>query len=247
MSLFRWLCSDTWHVVANSQEIPATFTAETGWPYVEESCLVTSIDFAKTWPLHLRRSADAHMGVSVVSVGGGWAQFVSDHELSEGAFLTFEMVDERTLVVAVHAIGAPCSDESHEQERIPEETYWHLCSANWPPPRDSCEAPQSLRQVVTEVAIDPHQIQFHKTLRKTHLKKNDGGRLVSTDPNSLRIVDTLFGIMETLLRGRHAASWLWRSSLETLSCGNFCGGRRMCRHSIGALTERRRSMAKATL
>jgi hypothetical protein len=229
------------------QEIPATFAAETGWPHVDECCLVTSIDFAKEWPLRLRRSADARMGIAVVLVGRGWAQFVSEHSLGDGAFLTFEMVDERTLVVAVHSVGTPCSYDHPEQERIPEETYWHLCSANWPPLGCSCETPRSLEDVVTEVASDPRQTQFIKTLRKTHLKKNDGGRLASTDPNSLRIVNTLFGIIETLLRGRHAASWLWRSSPETLSCGNSCGGRRMCRHSIGALTERRRSMAKATL
>ena len=181
------------------------------------------------------------MGVSAVSVGGGWAQFVNDHELGEGAFLTFEMVDERTLVVAVHAIGARCSDESHEQERIPEETYWHLCSANWPPPGDSCEAPQSLRQVVTEVAIDPHQIQFHKTLRKTHLKKNDGGRLVSNDPNSLSHIDTHFGIIGflwllmpcTAVVCTSIWSWLWLTPVGVniySAGGQLNTGCQSCRH-----------------
>ena len=103
-----------WHVVAKSQEIPATFTAETGWPYVDECCLVTSIDFAKEWPLKFRRFADVHTGVSAVSVGGGWEQFVTDHELGDDAFLTFEMVDERTLVVALQAVGALGSYESPE-------------------------------------------------------------------------------------------------------------------------------------
>ena len=123
------------HMVAKLQEIPATFTAETGWPRFDECALVTSMTFAKEWPLQFRRYASFHKGVSAVSVGGGWVKFVEDHNLGEGAFV------------------------NHHTR-------------------------QSIRGVPTELARD-HLPQFQKTLRKTHMRKNDLGRLVSTDPNSL--------------------------------------------------------------
>lgn len=37
-----------------------------------------------------------------MSIGGGWAKFLQDQNLGEGALLTFEVVDERRLVVAIH-------------------------------------------------------------------------------------------------------------------------------------------------
>lgn len=236
-----------WHVVAKLQEIPATFTAATGWPYADECCLVTSIDFAKEWPLQFSRSADVQTGVSAVSVGGGWAQFVTDHELGDGAFLTFEVVDERTLVVGVHAVGALGNYDSPEQAQITEVDCWQLCREQWHPTGDSCEAPQSLRHVLTEVASDPRQIQFVKTLHKTHLKKNDGGRLVSCVPNSFRNVGTHFIMIGSSAEGGRALSFLWRSAPNLTSCGNSCGGSRMCRLCTGVRMERRRSMAEATL
>lgn len=161
-----------------------TFTAETGWPGNDECALVTSINFAKEWPLQFRRYSDVHTGVSAVFGGGGWAKFVADHHLGDGAFLTFEVVDERSLVVALHTRGALGSYQSPEQERIVEASSQHPCSDHVPPTEDNSDPPQSLRGALTEVASDHHP-QFQKTLRKTHMKKNDGGRLVSTAPNSL--------------------------------------------------------------
>ena len=84
------------------QEIPATFTAETGWPCSTECALVTSITTPKEWPLKLHKFVDVSSGRSAVSVGGGWAKFVLDQNLGLGAFLTFEVVDDRRLVVAHH-------------------------------------------------------------------------------------------------------------------------------------------------
>lgn len=116
MSLGFWDCSHSVHMVAKSQEIPATFTAETGWPGNDECALVTSVNFAKEWPLQFRRYSDVHTGVSAVFGGGGWAKFVADHHLGDGAFLTFEVVDERSLVVArTHA--ARCADINAEGSR----------------------------------------------------------------------------------------------------------------------------------
>lgn len=184
MSLGIWVCSLNGHMVAKSQEIPATFTAETGWPRFDECALVTSMTFAKEWPLQFRRYASFHTGVSAVSVGGGWAKFVEDHNLGEGAFLTFEMVDDRSLVVALHVRGALGSHERSQEEQIVEPSSQCPWSEHVPPPEDNRHTRQSIRGVPTELARD-HLPQFQKTLRKTHMRKNDLGRLVSTDPNSL--------------------------------------------------------------
>ena len=89
-----------------TQEIPASFTAKTGWPQVEECLLVTSISRAKEWPLQLRLHPGMPDGISAVSVGGGWAKFIADHQLGDGAFLTFEVVADDCLVVALHCRSA---------------------------------------------------------------------------------------------------------------------------------------------
>ena len=166
------------------QEIPAAFTAETGWPATDECALVTSINCAREWPLQLRRYSDKHSGVSAVSVGGGWAKFVADHHLGEGAFLTFEVVDERSLVVALHARGAVCSHQSAVQSWIGEATCQHARSDNVLVPEDNFDPPLAVRDADLEGACDGRW-QFQKTLRKTHIKKNDGGKLVSAATNSL--------------------------------------------------------------
>ena len=88
--------------VGISQEIPATFTAETRWPGEEDCALLTSISTVKEWPLKFRLLPDVRTGISAVSVGGGWAKFLEDQNLGVGAFMTFEVVDERRLVVALH-------------------------------------------------------------------------------------------------------------------------------------------------
>ena len=94
------------------QEIPKSFAAETGWPGEENCALVTSISTLKEWPLQFRRLSDACAGVAAVTVGGGWSKFVEDQNLGPGAFLTFELVDERRLVVALHNRRSP--EELHQ-------------------------------------------------------------------------------------------------------------------------------------
>lgn len=177
------LLCETW--LWQSQEIPATFIEETGWPLFEQCALVTSLDFEKEWPLQIHRKSDVHTGVSAVSVGGGWSKFVMDHHLGNGAFLTFEVVDSRTLVVALHARGTIDS----RCQRPSREPLHPTCSQNprgdhVPPPDDIGDTHLTIPGVLTEVACD-HRVQFQKTLRKTHMKKNDGGRLVRTVPTSL--------------------------------------------------------------
>lgn len=142
------------------------------------------MNYAREWPLQFRRYYHEEPGVSAVSVGGGWAQFVADHHLGDGAFLTFEVVDDRSLVVALHARGVVRSNHSPEQERIVGALSQPPRSDHVPPTEDTRDPPQSVRGALTEFPSE-HRPQFLKKLRKTHMKKNDGGRLVSTALKSL--------------------------------------------------------------
>jgi hypothetical protein len=73
--------------LGETQEIPATFTIETSWSGEENCALVTSITIQKEWPLRFRRFPNMRRGVSAVSVGEGWARFMSDQGLGLGALL----------------------------------------------------------------------------------------------------------------------------------------------------------------
>lgn len=170
-------CSYCVHVLGLSQEIPATFTAETGWPGGEECALVTSISCVKEWPLELRRSSSVHGGVTAVSVGGGWAKFCADQHLRAGAFMTFEIVDESRLVVAIHARGAIEDYQPTAKERVVDATSEPACGDIVPPTVDNNETIPTSRRVLNEES-DGSRPQFEKTLRKTHLRNHDGGRLV---------------------------------------------------------------------
>ena len=169
--------SRSWGVCLwETQEIPATFTTETGWPFGEHCRLVTSIDGKKEWPLCLRRLPEERRGVSAVSVGEGWARFMADQCLGLGALLTFEVVDERRLVVGIHrrnALTEPlafqqlCWDGQHIARESTEQTEVHNSSYS-----------QLSRPGALEFSGDtrPH---FHKKLSKTHIKKCASSRIVS--------------------------------------------------------------------
>lgn len=155
-----------------TQEIPATFTTETGWPFGEHCGLVTSID-GKEWPLCIRRLPDMRRGVSAVSVGEGWARFMADQGLGLGALLTFEVVDERRLVVGIHRRNALTEPQAFQQ----------LCGDGQHIAGDSAEVnnnshSQPARPGKLEFSGDtrPH---FHKKLSKTHIKKHASSRIVS--------------------------------------------------------------------
>lgn len=164
-------------MVGKLQEIPATFTDETGWPATDDVALVTSISTVSEWPLKLVRYSVREGGSSAVSVGGGWEKFVADQHLQPGAFMTFEVVDERRLVVTVHARSAASDSEFLRQEPAVEATPEPCCRDIGPLPVDNNKPPASNRRVISKV---PGQSlpQFQKTLRKTHMKDHDGGRLV---------------------------------------------------------------------
>ena len=160
------------------QEIPATFTAETGWPS-EECALVTSINTLKEWPLQTRRLDDVLPGVSAVSVGGGWAKFLADHNLGKGAFLTFEVVDERHLVVALHNRSAP--EDLHVPQQLHGDTDLVRDLLEHEPP-EAGDSQHTQSPLLSE-AHGNERPHFRKTLRKTHTLKNDSSRIVSATPH----------------------------------------------------------------
>lgn len=138
---------------------------------------MTSISTVNEWPLELRRSTNVFGGVTAVSGGGGWAKFCADQHLGAGAFMTFEIVDERRLVVAIHARSAIEDYQPLAKERVVDATSEHACGDIVPPPVDNSDTLPSNRRVLNEES-NGSRPQFEKTLRKTHLKNHDGGRLV---------------------------------------------------------------------
>jgi hypothetical protein len=136
---------------------------------------VTSICMEKEWPLRFRRFLDNRRGVSAMSVGKGWARFMSDHGLGIGALLTFEVVDERRLVVGVHRRSALKEPQSFQQHP----NLGHLACDSREQPEVGFSFPaKSRRPRLHEDGGDacPH---FLKTLRKTHTKKCTSARMVS--------------------------------------------------------------------
>ena len=159
------------------QAIPTTFTAKTGWPSYEECYLVTSITTMKEWPLRIRRLPHADRGISAVSIGGGWARFLADQHLGVGAFLTFEVVDSRRLVVALHRCRWE-TEYSPLHQHVFDATLVRDCLQREPP--EVINSHRMPSDSVSEVRGNarPH---FRKTLRKTHMKKYASSKLVSAD------------------------------------------------------------------
>lgn len=137
--------------------------------------MVTSISTVKEWPLRFMAFPDMSAGVSAVSVCAGWPKFVCDHDLGYGAFLTFEIVDERRLVVSIHrrsALAHAVSPQKHvvQECREPNDGMNNIpCLSSRP----------GLHELLNDSR--PH---FQKTLRKTHTMKCASSRMVSWNHNS---------------------------------------------------------------
>lgn len=162
------------------QEIPATFTAETGWPAEENCALLTSISTLKEWPVRFRRLPDMQRGISATSVGGGWARFVEEQNLGHGAFLTFEVVDDRRLVVALHTRN---SAEDCPPARGGEFGHTLLRDSREHEHSSADNSQPTLSTVLCSDRCDerPH---FIKTLRKTNMMKRASCKLVSDHSDS---------------------------------------------------------------
>lgn len=136
---------------------------------------MTSISVEEEWPLHMRHLPDVSSGFFAVSVGGGWAKFLTDHNLGVGSFLTFEVVDERRLVAAHHIRCAAIDCEGPHQHDV------DSCAVRDPRPREPPEVEHSHSEVsiVQRAARSATSPQFRKTIRKTHLKTHNSSRIVS--------------------------------------------------------------------
>jgi hypothetical protein len=171
-----------------TQEIPATFTAETGWPGGEDCSLVTSISTFLEWPLRLREVSDTSLGVSAVSVGARWPKFVHDQEISHGAFLIFEVVDELRLVVAIHRRSGLAHAASQQKQPAVNSNV----RVYREPPENLHRLPcLSSRADLNADAVDALYPHFLKTLRKTHTKKCASSKMVSCNPKSLSATRSL--------------------------------------------------------
>ena len=161
-----------------SQEIPAPFTAETGWPAEDDCTLMTSITTPKEWPLQFRRLNSGVMpGISAVSVGAGWERFITDQNIGVGAFLTFEVVDDRRLVVAVHHRAAATTCQHLPQPDF--DTGGVRGRQEYP---EVDENGRRCLNVLPDVKSEARPT-FRKTMRMSHLKKHDSSRLVSAVPD----------------------------------------------------------------
>ena len=134
---------------------------------------------SKVWPLRLRRFPDMQRGVSAVSTGEGWARFMSDHQLGLGALLTFEVVDERRLVVGIHRRSALTEPQSFQQ--LPEGS--HIACGSRVQAENSNSIPDHLCRHGLHPLRGDARPHFHKTLRKTHTKKSASSRMVSRFSN----------------------------------------------------------------
>ena len=147
---------------------------------------MTSITTPKEWPLQFRRVNNGVMpGIFAVSVDAGWERFVVDQNLGLGAFLTFEVVDDRRLVVAVHLRCAASEFQHSPQLKVGDTGVLRDCERETP---SLVESQERWSNVVTDVGSEDRG-QFRKTLRKTHLKKFDSSRIVSANP-----IDRLYSV-----------------------------------------------------
>lgn len=193
------------------------------------------------WPVQVRLLPDVSSGNSAVSVGGGWAKFVADHALGLGAFLTFEYVDERRLVVTHHQRSADIHCQPHQQPDIDSASV-----RNW----RSREPPHVADRHTRQAMVLPEdrsgvRLQFRKQLRASHMKEQDSSRIVSATSHLWR-PDRHF----TIASVGFVVHGVPRVSVEPLTMhackfrrGVAWVGRRMFQPSSGALTECAPSMA----
>ncbi|KAG0627795.1 hypothetical protein M758_2G228600, partial [Ceratodon purpureus] len=110
-------------------------------------------------------------GLAFISIGTGWASFVSDHKLTIGAFLTFEVLDTACLAVAIHRrSSSPVSPPEVVDADIKPTRLVH---------RDLPEVGHARRRLSTQLPTTRvthlHDStaadipSFRKTLRKSHV------------------------------------------------------------------------------
>lgn len=143
---------------------------------------MTSISTVKEWPLRFQRLPDMHSGIAATSVGGGWSRFVADQNLSIGAFLTFEVVDDTRLVVSVHRRSGAEDDGPAQKSAFPNNLVRDR-SDREAPEAGHCATEQSSAVPCVHCDNRPH---FQKTLRKTNMRKIASSKLVSASSDSVK-------------------------------------------------------------
>ena len=178
---------------------------------------MTSISTVLEWLIKFRRLHDVRKGtVTAVSVGDGWARFIADQKLGPGAFLTFEIVDSRRLVAALHHRSAP---EDSTQPQLPAADTGLARDCLYREPFDAGDNHQRQSPQLPEVLRNDRP-NFCKTLRKTHTKKQGSSRIVSANPLSpnlrhsflqIRLFVTLEQTCNCKGWAQDIPTWFWRT------------------------------------
>ncbi|KAG0595798.1 hypothetical protein M758_UG198500 [Ceratodon purpureus] len=96
-------CPNDLHVLG----ILKKFIARCRWLETLNSSLITSVISRKEWPLQLKRVDSLHSTLLAFRVGGGWGQFLRDHNVKIGDLVTLEQVDSRSLVATITRRASP--------------------------------------------------------------------------------------------------------------------------------------------
>ncbi|KAG0575945.1 hypothetical protein KC19_3G210300 [Ceratodon purpureus] len=105
-------------------EVPAPFTAMTGWPGAAHCSLLTSYRGHREWPLQMTQVSSSSRVGNAISDSVGWANFIDHMAVSVGDILIFELVDDHTLEasIAYHRGRAPHSlhipDSMHSDPQV---------------------------------------------------------------------------------------------------------------------------------
>ncbi|KAG0568744.1 hypothetical protein KC19_6G042500 [Ceratodon purpureus] len=146
-------------------EVPASFTATTGWPGAVQCSLLTSLRDPKEWPLQMGQLPSSSCVGNAVSDSTGWANFLRHMAVSVGDIIVFEFVDSRCLVASIaYHRGCP-------PQNVPEEPQVVNVIVPAEPQVVSVNVPE-LPQVV-----NVNSPFFKKKLRATHARAHKSARL----------------------------------------------------------------------
>lgn len=142
------------------QEVPAPFSAATGWPGAVQCAVVTSLRNPLEWPLRMTQLSSSSCVGTAISDSYGWSKLTEHMAVSVGDVLDFELVDERCLLASI----------AYSRGRVPEVVPQEAQVRGGHSPRIAPEEPQ----VVNDST--PH---FKKKLRPSHTRAHKSARLVS--------------------------------------------------------------------
>ncbi|KAG0617921.1 hypothetical protein M758_4G025000 [Ceratodon purpureus] len=139
-------------------EVPAPFSAATGWPGAVQCAVVTSLRNPLEWPLRMTQLSSSSCVGTAISDSYGWSKFTEHMAVSVGDVLDFELLDERCLLASI----------AYSRGRVPEVVPQEAQVTGGHSPRVAPEEPQ----VVNDST--PH---FKKKLRPSHTRAHKSARL----------------------------------------------------------------------